>query len=212
MSTSQIHGKVFEREVIQTCFGIDPDSIRPGEMFDIPLGIVSAKHPIGEPVSIKTAAKAIIGLADARRVWSWAGPVMLVLGLYGQEQAVKRFHTVHEFLFRLTERERELLYGSVSYQEVAAFHEELKLFAVGRHAEARRWAKSRKAELQPRLGCIQLNQKIDSKDQRRLQCSAQLDALVQACESHTRHIGDYRGLALPFTIASGSRQFREKSP
>lgn len=221
MSNSQRHGKTFEREVIEKCFGISPEAqaaVDPTAVFDIPLGVTTCKHPGGEPVSIKTAAmkaaldRVTVCLSDARRVWAWRGPLLLVVGVYSQQGPLKLFHTVYEFTFHLDELERLRLYGSITADEVRHFHETLTTYERGKHRQARAWAKLRKTELAPRAGAIQLNPKIDSKTQRRLQCSARLPDLESACGQSQRFEAgsDYRGLALPFQVESGEREFRKR--
>lgn len=173
-------------------------------------------------MSIKTAAAlaaakaATVCLSDARRVWSWNQPLILVVGLYDQIDKVKQFHTVYEFHFRMTEGERKRLYGELTLEEVTDFHEHLKTFGLGEHEAASDWAKKRKLALAPRAtGAIQLNPKIDSKKQRRLQCSAPLERLKAACDNtceYTGATGGYRGLPLPFEVRSSRRQRKPKSP
>lgn len=220
MSTNQLHGKTFETEVITTCFGLTEEhvkSISSTAVFDIPFGVTTCLHPSGDPVSIKTAAvkaakrAASICLSDARRVWAWDGPLIVVVGLYAQVAEKKVFHTVYECHLRLDAKQRVALHGDLTLSEVAGFHEHLKSFGLGLHVEARNWAKQRKKELSARTGAIQLNPKIDSKMQRRLQCSIKLEHLLAACPetmSFTQtDTGDYRGLALPFSVQSSARQF-----
>ena len=219
MSTNQLHGKTFEREVITTCFGITEelaDSFPNTALFDIPFGVITCQHPTGNPVSIKTAAikaarrAANVCLADARRVWSWDQPVVLVVGLYTQVGKDKVFHTIYEFLLNLDAAQRVKLYGSVSLQEVSDFHNGIKTFGPGavEGELGKKWARDTKKPLKKRLGIIQLNQKIDSKRQRRLQCSAKLNDLEEACTSHLRFTGAqpgyYRGLKLPYTVFDSS--------
>ena len=224
MSTNQNHGKTFEREVITTCFGVtedEADNFSNTAVFDIPFGITTCQHPTGDPVSIKTAAikaaakTATVCLSDARRVWSWNRPLILVVGVYTQTktegQNLKAFHTVYEFHLRLTEKERGRLYGALTLADVSTFHETLRTFGPGEHEKARAWSKAEKRRLAPKTGDIQLNPKIDSKTQRRLQCSIRLALLVTACEQTKRfskeETGTYRGLPLPFCIDSSPRVF-----
>ena len=222
MSTNQLHGKTFEREVITTCFGFsdnEADSFSSTATFDIPFGITTCQHQSGDPVSIKTAAvkaaakSAIVCLSDARRVWSWNQPLVLVVGLYAQDDQEKVFHTVYEFHLKLTRDERNSLYGELTFEEVSHFHETLKTFGLGEHAKARVWAKCEKKRLAPRTGAIQLNPKIDSKLQRRLQCSVALAKLVEACNRTKRftkdETGNYRGLPLPYRVKSSAREFKK---
>ena len=220
MSTSQFHGKAFEREVISTCFGVPKEiaeSFNDTAIFDIPLGVVTCKHPTGNPVSIKTAAvkaaarAATVCLSDARRVWSWREQIVLVVGLYNQIGDEKHFHSIYEFRFNLSELERSKLYGEITLDEVTFFHERLKSFEIGQHAAARAWAKTLKKAWKARTGVIQLNPKIDSKNQRRLQCSAAITALVDACEDSELFRDEYRGLQLPYVVSSSSREFRSST-
>lgn len=190
-------------------------------MFDIPFGITTCQHPSGDPVSIKTAAvkaasrAASVCLADARRVWSWDQPLVLVVGLYAQKGATKLFHTIYEFHFKLDAVERNGLFGTLTLAEVTEFHETLKSYGIGQHAEARAWAKAEKRRLLPRTGAIQLNPKIDSKLQRRLQCSALLKRLVEECSNmqkfSTGEPAGYRGLPLPYVVQSSARKFSDKA-
>lgn len=224
MSTNQLHGKTFEREVITKCFGLTEEQaseLSNTSMFDIPFGITTCQHPTGDPVSIKTAAAkvaagaAIVCLSDARRVWSWDRPLILVVGLYDQVGKVKRFHTVFEFHIQLTDSERRRLYGDLTLDEVTHFHETLKLFGPGQHLAASAWAKAHKAELSTRAtGAIQLNPKIDSKRQRRLQCSSPLEQLRSACDDvrqFTQETGGYRGLTMPFEVLSSRRERKPRT-
>lgn len=224
MSTNQLHGKTFEREVITQCFGLTEEQVSEFSstaVFDIPFGITTCQHPTGNPVSIKTAAAlaaakaASVCLSDARRVWSWDSPLILVVGLYNQVGGVKRFHTVYEFHFQLTAGERKRLYGELTLAEVAHFHETLKTFGLGQHKAASAWAKAHKLVLSPKAtGAIQLNPKIDSKTQRRLQCSAPLTGLKGACDDareFTSATGGYRGLHLPFEVQSSRRERKKKA-
>jgi len=224
MSTNQLHGKTFEREVITKCFGLTEEQVSElsnTSVFDIPFGITTCQHPTGNPVSIKTAAAkaaaraAIVCLSDARRVWAWDRPLILVVGLYDQVAEVKRFHTVFEFHIQLTDSERRRLYGDLTLAEVTHFHETLMRFGPGQHLAASAWAKSHKAELSTRAtGAIQLNPKIDSRRQRRLQCSAPLERLRGACDDvreFTQATGGYRGLAMPFEVLSSRRERKPRT-
>lgn len=224
MSRNQLHGKEFERRVIVDCFGVPKelaDEFSSTAIFDIPLGVTTCQHPTGQPVSIKTTAVKVAGrsamacLSDARRVWAWNEPLILVVGLYAQEKQEKVFHTVYEFHLQLGEAERQFLYGQITPADVESFHDALKGFGAGQHQEARMWAKRQKRQLQPKGGAIQLNPKIDSKLQRRLQCSALVSALLDGC-AETRaftqeSLGGYRGLQLPLRVNSSKREFSRPS-
>lgn len=221
MSKSQHHGKQFERKVIAESFEI-PGSIAESfsgtSRFDIPQGLVSVKNPLGYAVSIKAAAQAknldntVVCLADARRMWSWNQPLLLVVGVYKQLGSAKVIHTVYELSFEMTDSEQKALFGELSTDEVAVFHEALKRFEQGSHLLARRFAKGHKQSLASRCGCLTLNPKIDSKGQRRLQCSAKLSDLIASCKNVKVHTADYKNLNLPLVLESSARERKASSP
>lgn len=178
------------------------------DVFDIPADLT---HD-GRPVSIKTAkhnaSGGTLGLGDARRIWATlrAREIVLICATYAQAGDVKIFSRVCEVV--LTPEIAPHLLGALSLNEVATFHEGLLRFGPGEHLRARAWARAEKRTLCDRAGLITLNPKIDSKRQRRLQCSLRLNALLAIPGVTTRvHRHDYRGTALPIRIASGARQF-----
>jgi hypothetical protein len=117
---------------------------------------------------------------------------------------------VHEFF--LTPATRRALRGDIEFHDIYEFHHGLSLtkFPLGQHHEARKWALAEKRTLTARESSIVLNPKIDSKSQRRLQCSVSVSALAALCEPdgrhivHNREIGD---LVLPISLRSSSREF-----
>lgn len=100
------------------------------------------------------------------------------------------------------------LLGDISEAEVEAFHEGLKAFGPGQHVEARIWARERKQSLEHKTGFVALNPKIDSKNQRRLQCSITLENLSSFLRSNDqmRHRKVFGKLPLPLRIVSGTRK------
>ncbi len=85
-------------------------------------------------------------------------------------------------------------------------------FPKGQHEAARAWAQAQKKSFANHTSAISLNPKIDSKSQRRLQCSVSLGTLIEHCALkkchilHAEWIGDVR---LPLELNSSARQFLE---
>jgi len=208
--SDQMHGKTFENLVKASNHDrfkhSTPDRARrPDERFDI-----SAEDDIkgGIPTSIKTTGGGTVGLSGAVQFWQSLddAPYRILVGCYRQEDNRKIFDTICEFIVKPAHRQS--LLGEISLKEVEEFHNGLKEFEKGRHQEAREWAKQHKASLSPKAGYVMLNPKIDSKTQRRLQCSIGLDDLGNATGGKIEHTKQFGTLALPLHLVSNQRRFR----
>lgn len=210
MSVNQLHGKKFE-DFIKAC-GLFPGASDSGRTiiadFDIEARFDRVRHL---PTSVKSTGNDTVTLADARRFFSINQDFRMIVGAYEQIEKQKKFAQIHEFI--LTYAGLEMLRGTLDVAAVTSFHSDIGLgqFPRGSHVEARAWAVGRKAELASHSTRIILNPKIDSKSQRRLQCSVRLGDLIVAGETygeyklHTDAIGDF---ALPVIQNSARREFR----
>ena len=210
MINHQLHGKSFE-DLIKACglFRGSSDGGRlPSASFDIEARF-DREHSL--PTSIKTSKGIYVSLSDARRFWNIDTNFRMIVGSYKQVTTDrKRFDVIHEFL--ITPAILNNLRGEVSLNHVTLFHNgiSLKRFSKDKYREARMWAKEQKNLLSSLSSKIILNPKIDSKMQRRLQCSISINDLINACTqqqryiNHTDHIGDY---PLPLDIISTARTF-----
>ncbi len=211
MTRNQLHGKKFE-DLIKAC-GLFSGSSDGGRSviakFDIEAKFDKDR---GLPTSIKSTGGDIVGLSDARRFWGIDEEFRMIVGCYRQNDSVKVFSEIHELLIS-----RELLSdlrGTVSFQNIEAFHNGLSLneFPKGNHPDARLWAQAQKEALDDGFSKIALNPKIDSKSQRRLQCSVSLKTLIELCSMsdryifHAESIGDFR---LPLELNSSAREFNQ---
>ncbi len=138
----------------------------------------------------------------------------MLVGQYKQAQGTKIFASVHEFM--VTKKVLTILRGELTSMQIADFHNGLLLsnFPQGAHVDARKWAKLQKTLLSNIPSKIILNPKIDSKTQRRLQCSVRLTDLIDACKKtseytlHTQSIGNF---VLPI-IQNSKPRFAHSSP
>lgn len=204
MSTNQLHGKAFEDQLRPGFPGSDTCPQEIHAAFDFPCEHDPQAHL---PTSVKTTANGTVCLADARRTFSSPTPFRLLVGTYQQRGPIKEVVAIHEF--HIQPEEWEQLKGTLPPAEVAAFHEGIKAFGLGEHKAARAWAKARKAELNALYTSdLQLNPKIDSRSQRRLQSSVALKTLIAGVMDHTCHEQAYRGVPLPLTLPSSSRERR----
>lgn len=145
--------------------------------FDVP-GYVD---PYGQGIStsIKSAklqswtGNALVCLADATRIADLTtfDTTRLLVALYEQKGNQKIFREIREYL--ITGAEWEKLTGGVSAELMAEFNREIKISSATRaRLMAKKW-KARLAEQFPDT-LIRWNPKIDSRGQRRIQCSVHL--------------------------------------
>ncbi len=148
---------------------------------------------------------ATVAMSDARRIFSIDCPFRMLVAPYRQLGPIKQVDQVFEFFIQ--GHEMAELYGELSYEDVSAFHEGLLGFGAGQHVPARSWARAQKTTLAGRDSAFILNPKIDSKTQRRLQCSLRLGSLLQHVQHRIVHTGHFYGLPLPLQIHSTPREF-----
>lgn len=210
MSSNQLHGKKFE-DFIKAC-GLFPGASDSGRSITAGFDIEARFDRLrGLPTSIKTSGNDTIALSDARRFFTVNEDYRMIVGRYEQAENRKIFGQVHEII--VTRQVSSVLKGALTLEEVTAMHDgfSLAIFPRGDHQPAREWAHSRKAKLAGVSSKIILNPKIDSKIQRRLQCSVRLADLREVAEKygdyflHKKAIGDF---ALPIIQNSGPRRFR----
>lgn len=175
---------------------------------------------LGLPTSVKATGGDAVALADARRFWSISEPFRMLVGCYRQDGLHKVFHTIHEFV--LYDAMLDALFGDIGQSEVAAIHEGVSLARFRRddYEAARKWAHAAVEALASRRGLISLNPKIDSKGQRRLQCSVSLRALTSLAAqyssyfsgeleqtNHVIHQNQLGRIVLPLSLVSSQREF-----
>ena len=203
MATNQLHGKAFEKLILQYKFPACPTNLKSNLKFDVPK---EYDKELGLNTAIKVSCNNIIGLSDARSFWLIDEDVRFVIGLYQQLKNYKRFIKIYEVI--ISPENIKKLQGDIGFKEIESFHNKLLSFGRGRHDKARDYAKKVKKELQAK-SLIVLNPKIDSKIQRRLQCSVSLELLLQHAVSAEEFLVNYAGLAMPFKIKSTLRTFNK---
>lgn len=205
MNSSQNHGFVVE-DIIQQEFerlsvfnGVAPPqtTTRYTARFDIP-----GHRDIygkGMPTSIKSSKfkgpKTLVCLSDAVRICGLQdGPpsMRLLVALYKQQGDDKVISEVREYL--MLPSEWETLMGGVPVSVIEDFHDALK---VKDHTKARAVARTWKQKIaEDYPSAMRWNPKIDSKNQRRLQCSVRVEDIENAIldKSRIRVFGKSFGL------------------
>lgn len=224
MSTDQLHGKAFEDRIKAALFRGSSDGGRSAtSKFDVEAHFDKAYQL---PTSIKSAkhiGNVTIGLSDASRFWLNVDPFRMIVGLYQQCDFRKEFFEVHEFFIHGDMYSK--LKGEITYCEVNNLHKDMgiKNYPKGCHLQARDFAHQEVLNIKSKGGAIILNPKIDSKTQRRLQCSIKLQELIDITESGIPYRSSETGIIansnhkvftdnigtdyLPFYISGTSRKF-----
>jgi hypothetical protein len=209
MTNNQLHGKTFE-DFIKAC-GLFSGSADGGRSATSNIDIEAKfDKKRGLPTSIKATGSNTVELADAREFWKIDKPYRIIVGRYAQDGAFKIFHEVHEIIISIDDLAN--LRGELDFETVAAFHNGLLLnhFPKGTHEQARQWAKRQKKLLAHLDTRIALHPKIDSKSQRRLQCSVKLNTLIELGTASGNYVHNTQSIGnfpLPQSLLSSAREF-----
>ncbi|MFI5355809.1 MAG: hypothetical protein ACHQ4G_00595 [Opitutales bacterium] len=162
----QQHGLVFEKWVRDTFFdGYVPPSYT--QKWDIPAAINRAHG--GIPVNPKAVKYGTpVDLGDALRQFDIAEPFILVIGYWQQEGAAKRFVNIVAPV--VTPEMLRRLWGPVTRADLERLDALIKDRSLD-YREVRQRVQAMKKGPPFNQSLITLNPKIDSKTQRRLQCS-----------------------------------------
>ncbi|HEX8465837.1 MAG TPA: hypothetical protein VF627_14570 [Abditibacterium sp.] len=161
----QNHGVVFEKWIRDTFFdGYEPESYT--QKWDIPAK--ANKRFGGVPINPKaTKYRTPVDLGDALRQFKIDEPFIMVIGYWQQEGEKKRF--VNVIAPKIDAKEYRKLWGEVKLEDLEKLDKIIK--TTPDYREARRLAQEMKKTKPFSTSIITLNPKIDSKSQRRLQCS-----------------------------------------
>lgn len=205
----QRHGVVFEQWVRDTFFdGYQPASYT--QKWDIPAEANRAHG--GVPVNPKaTKFRTPVDLGDALRQYDIAESFILVIGYWVQDGDEKRF--VNIVAPRIEPETWRKLWGPVARADLERLDALIKDRSLD-YREARRQAHAMKSAPPFSESVIVLNPKIDSKGQRRLQCSLRSDDLFRllAPDAPTGALKNPTlwGAPFPGPVKSGPREFDDK--
>ena len=202
----QQHGLIFEEWVRSTFFaGYRPE--RYTQKWDIP---ASANERFGGvPVNPKAAKYGTpVDLGDALRQFKIDEPFVLVIGFWQQEGAEKRF--VNIVAPRVDPAAWRKLWGPVTLEDLARLDAVVKDKSLTPE-QARAAALKIKSAPPFTQSTIVVNPKIDSKTQRRLQCSLRFNDvfrhLVPGGNPEIQEQPALWGVPFPHALASAPRAF-----
>lgn len=202
MPESQVHGFAWEDHIKKEVYKIQEKA-----MYTRKHDIDAHENTIDNcAVSIKTSGGMAVDMGDAQRIFEATGgePFHMVVIQYDQTEGQKILQAVLEV--DLTGA-RALLFGDLTWEEISEFHAHLKRIPAGR-VENKDYL-IRSSELNKRSKDIQLRPKVDSKTQRRLQCS--FPNIDFFCKNYPERLlyknqeGVFKSVQLIKTLESGRR-------
>jgi hypothetical protein len=208
---TQAHGLVFERWVADAFFsGYRPDGYT--QKWDVPAFANRRPDPAlaglpANPKAVKFGAP--VGLGDALRQFDIDEPFLLILGYWEQPAPdTKRF--VKLLASRVEPAAWRALWGPVTRADLERLDALIKDRSLS-PAEARRRAQALKSRPPFSESVFVLNPKIDSKGQRRLQCSLRyadvFKHLAPGISPNREETPTLWGVPFTGSVASGPREF-----
>ena len=110
----------------------------------------------------------------------------VVVGQWRQKGDNKIFHT--EYIFNITPEDCDKLWGSMKYELVEEYDTFIKSIPHGKEAQQATKVErtSRKKILADKNALMVIHPKVDSKKQRRVQCSFKIDKLIASGVKYTK--------------------------
>ena len=196
----QQHGNYYEDLKTRQITGLDKktyDSLKSNGYtsgMDIMQGLLSVSD-----YSIKTTNGNKIDCGDILRRRQETD-YNLVVGVYSQCEDNKVFHT--EYTFFIRPEHESILWGKMNYNLLAEYVDYIKNIPAGKQAQQETKAKRTvlKNCISDKNALIKIHPKVDSKKQRRVQCSLKIKQLIKAGI-------DYKVTTIRETVHSPKRKF-----
>jgi hypothetical protein len=181
MSEVQAHGNKYESIIIYERTGLSKkkyDKLKKGgytSSFDLRNGLF-----VDYDASIKTTSSNTICCSDLLKMMEHTRDYRLIVGCYEQVDNEKVFHTQYEFF--IESQHYEMLWAGMKYDLIEDYVSKVKSVEKGKEGQRQYQlvAESWKSEVQSDESMFVINPKVDSKKQRRVQCSIHLDKLIDS--------------------------------
>lgn len=202
MAEVQAHGNSYEDRVIRERTGISKkeyDDLKENgytSEYDLVNGLI-----VDYNGSVKTTSSNTICCSDLLKKMKHTDYRMIV-GVYEQVGKTKVFHTEYEFY--ITSDDYEKLWGDMNYELTEQYVNKIKSVPKGKDGQTAYQvvAESWKSEVESANSLFKINPKVDSKNQRRVQCSTHIDKLIASGIKYTTK-------SINFTVESGPRTFNK---
>ncbi len=200
MSEVQKHGFIFE-EWIKNILGVSHLATNYTQKWD-----VAGK----DPVSVKfMGEKNALEFSSTVRIWEIQQNFTLVVGRWRQVDNKKKVVSIDEI--KINKNILDKMRGGITLKEIKEFDKKIKAFPAGKIGQAQgiAFAKKWKQERKDRMGLLTITHKIDSKDQRRIQCNLNYSNYIKLFGNPSMS-NIYKGHIFDFDIDHASRKFNEK--
>jgi len=200
MTEVQKHGFIFENWV-KSVLGVKKLASKYTQKWDIP----------GEtPISVKC-----MGLTNALefgstvRIWEINETFTIVVSRWKQVRNKKTIKSIDEI--DITPEILKKMRGDITLEEIKDFNNKIKSFPAGKDGQnkgitfAKKWKKDRKNK----MGLLTITHKIDSKNQRRIQCNLNYTNYVKLFGQPSDK-SEFRGHVFNQKIDHDSRKFNKK--
>ena len=176
----QAHGNYFEDLKIRELTGFSKDEYdsMKDNGYTSSMDIVKGLHS-DKDVSIKTAKGRKVDCGDILRRRSET-EYDIIIGVWDQVGDRKIFHT--EYTFHIKPEHETLLWGKMSYEKLREFNDYIKSIPEGRTAQQNTKVERQllKTITEDANAQMKIHPKVDSKKQRRVQCSFNIDKLIKS--------------------------------
>lgn len=201
MAEVQNHGFVFENWV-KKILGVHKLATNYTQKWDIP----------GEtPISVKfMGLKNALEFGSTVRIWEIDETFTLVIGRWEQMGNKKLVRSIAEIDIRPDDLER--MKGKLTLKEIREFDQKIKSFPAGKEGqkEGIKFAKKWKTDRKDKMGLLTITHKIDSKNQRRIQCNLNYNNYVKLFQEPPVEI-KFRGYEFNQEINHGPRTFNKNN-
>ena len=203
MAEDQSHGNDFEDLIIKELTGKtkkEYDSLKGKDGYTSAMDIVKGIYYYKD-VSIKTTNGNKVDCGDILRRMS-EKEYEVIVGQYRQNGGYKVIHT--QYTFKIKPEDYNKLWGKMKYELVEDYDTFIKSIPSGR--EAQQLTKEERTIRKNNISCkdalMVIHPKVDSKKQRRVQCSLKLDELKASGV-------EYEAKPIRITIESKKRTFNK---
>ena len=201
MAEVQEHGFIFQKW-IKKVLGVDNLAENYTEKWDV--------HGVN-PISVKCMGlKNALEFSSTVRIWEINEPFTLIVGRWEQVGTKKIIRSIDEIL--ITPEILKKMKGEITLKEIKEFDEKIKRFPAGKEGqkEGIEFAKKWKADRKEKLGLLTITHKIDSKNQRRIQCNLNYQDYVTLFGEPSMKT-EFRGHLFDQEINHGPRTFNKKT-
>ena len=199
----QSHGNDYEDFVIKRLTGKSKkeyDSLKGNGGYTSAMDLVEGLL-VDKNYSIKTAKGNKVDCGDILRRMSEKS-YTVVVGQWRQDGDTKVIHT--EYTFNVKPEDYSKLWGSMTYEQVKEFDQYVKSIPKTREGQQSTKAERtrRKSEIACKDALMVIHPKVDSKSQRRVQCSFKIDEMIAAGIEYTK-------IPMNYIIKSSKRKFNK---